>query len=61
VDELRRWVYELDSDRYKIKMDIVSEFANQGVDYWSTKIHKDTISEIKKIYPGTWEEYIKKY
>ncbi|NMM61296.1 ankyrin repeat domain-containing protein, partial [Clostridium sp. P21] len=39
----------------------VKEFANQGVNYWNTKIPKNKLSQIKKLYPDTWEEYIKKY
>ncbi len=61
VDTLRNWIYDLDSKRYKIKMEIVKEFARQGVNYWDTKIPKYTLKLIKKRYPDTWEEYIKKY
>jgi hypothetical protein len=61
VDLLRDWVYDLDSERYKMKMEIVEEFARQGVDYWDTKIYKNTLEKIKKLYPDTWEEYIKRY
>jgi hypothetical protein len=61
VDILRDWVYDLDSEKYKIKMEIVAEFARQGVNYWDTKIPKFTLEHIKKRYPDTWEEYIKKY
>lgn len=61
VDLLRDWVYKLDSEEYKMKMDIVEEFARQGVNYWDTKIYKDTLEHIKKLYPDTWEEYLKKY
>lgn len=35
--------------------------ARQGVNYWETKINKRTLEQIKKLYPDTWEEYIKKY
>jgi hypothetical protein len=61
IDLLRYWIYPLDSDEYKIKMEIVEEFARQGVDYWSTEINTDQTSTIKKIYPDTWQEYIEKY
>lgn len=61
VTILRRWVYDLDSEKYKMKMEIVEEFARQGVNYWETKIPDDTLQQIKKLYPDTWEEYIKKY
>lgn len=61
VDILRDWVYDLNSQEYKIKMEIVKEFARQGVNYWDTKINKFTLEHIKKRYPDSWEEYIKKY
>ncbi|NMM64107.1 ankyrin repeat domain-containing protein [Clostridium sp. P21] len=61
VDSLRYWIPELGSKEYKMKMEIVKEFANQGVNYWNTKIPKNKLSQIKKLYPDTWEEYIKKY
>lgn len=61
VDLLRDWIPELGSKEYKMKMEIVKEFANQGVNYWDTKIPKNRLSQIKKLYPDTWEEYIKKY
>jgi len=61
VDLLRDWVFDLNSEEYKIKMKIVEEFARQGINYWDTKINKYTLEHIKKLYPDTWEEYIKNY
>ena len=61
VDLLRYWVYRLDSEEYKKKMEIVEEFKRQGVDYFETGIPKFTLEQIKKLYPDTWEEYIKVY
>jgi hypothetical protein len=61
VDLLRYMVFDLDSKEYKMKMEIVKEFERQGVNYWDTKINKFTLAGIKKRYPKTWEEYIKKY
>ncbi len=61
VSRLRRWVYGLDSEAYKMKMDIVEEFARQGVDYWESEIPDDVIQQIKKLYPNDRQEYIKKY
>lgn len=55
------WLYPLDSDEYKIKMKIVEEFERQGVDYSSAPTREDTLKQIKKLYPDTWEEYLKKY
>lgn len=61
VDMLRDWIYDLGSKEHKMKMEIVEEFARQGVNYWETKIPSDKMSQIKKLYPDTWEDYIKKY
>lgn len=61
VDILRNWVYDLDSERHKIKMEIVEEFARQGINYWDTEINPSTLEQIQKLYPDTWKEYIKKY
>lgn len=61
VDILRDWVYDLGSKEHQLKMEIVAEFARQGVNYWDTQINKFTLEHIKKRFPNTWEEYIKKY
>jgi hypothetical protein len=61
VTLLRNWTFPLDSEEYNIKMKIVEEFKRQGVDYWSTKIPDNELKYIKKRYPNTWQEYIKKY
>jgi len=61
VGILRDWMPRLGTEEYKLKMEIVQEFANQGVDYWSTPIPEWTLQNIKKRYPDTWEEYIKVY
>lgn len=61
VNILRRWVFDLDSSEYKMKMEIVEEFGRQGVDYWSTEVSERTLEKIKKLYPDSWEEMIKKY
>lgn len=61
VQFLRIWVFDLDSKEYKMKLDIIKEFENQGADYDSTFIPRDVLEKIKKRYPDTWEEYIKVY
>ncbi|MCY6958027.1 ankyrin repeat domain-containing protein [Clostridium brassicae] len=61
VTILRNWVFALDSKEYKMKMEIVDEFARQGVNYKDAKINKHTLGQIKKLYPNDWEDYIKKY
>lgn len=62
VDLLRDWVFELDSEEYKIKMDILKEFERQGVtNYRNIEIPKYTLIHIKKRFPDTWQNYIKRY
>lgn len=61
VDILRNWVFELDSNEYRLKMDIVREFIRQGVDYWNAEIPSRTLEHIQKLYPDSWEEYIQRY
>jgi hypothetical protein len=57
-----QWTYPLDSEGYKIKMEIVKEFARQGVDYWANQyIPPFALELIKKDYPNDWEEYIKRF
>ncbi|WP_110956449.1 ankyrin repeat domain-containing protein [Massilibacillus massiliensis] len=61
VDLLRDWIYDIGSPRYKMKMEIVEEFARQGVNYWDTKIPSDSLKHIKKRHPDNWQEFIKQY
>ncbi len=61
VDILRDWIPKLASKGHAMKMKIVEEFARQGVDYWKTPIPERRLEQIKKIYPDTWQEYIKQY
>lgn len=61
VNFLRNWIPPLDSEGYKIKMEIVEEFARQGVSYWETEPSKERLEQIRKLYPDTWKEYIQKY
>ncbi|WP_312648361.1 hypothetical protein [Aminipila sp.] len=61
MDILRDWIPDLGSKGYTMKMEIVEEFARQGVNYWDTEIPSERLEQIKNIYPDTWEEYLKKY
>lgn len=58
---LRYWILDINSECYQMKMEIVEEFTRQGVDYWSSEIPKRALDTIKKLYPDTWQDYIKKY
>jgi len=61
VTQLRFWTFPLNSEGHRLKMEVVEEFARQGVDYWATDIPVHTLDRIKKLYPDTWEEYINRY
>jgi len=61
VNILRDWIPDLNSKGHRMKMAIVKEFARQGVDYHKTKISDERLRQIKKLYPDTWQEYIKNY
>ncbi|GHU63509.1 hypothetical protein FACS1894123_06400 [Bacteroidia bacterium] len=51
---LRHWLFPLDSEEYKIKMEIVDYMLQQGEDYWAEPIPQDYL----KKYP---KEYLEKY
>ena len=61
VEMLRNWIYSIGSSQHQLKMEIVEEFARQGVDYWATEITQRQLDQIQKLYPDTWEEYILRY
>lgn len=61
VDLLRNWLPKLDTEEYKLKLEVIQEFKNQGIDYWSTKIPDERLTKIKKLYPDAWEDYSKRY
>jgi ankyrin repeat protein len=54
ADRLRRWVYPLDSEDYRIKMEIVKMLKDCGQDYWSIPVPKD-------YYKHYSQEYLEKY
>lgn len=41
VELLRKLVYPLDSEEYKLKLEIIEEFKNQGIDYYSEPVSGD--------------------
>lgn len=60
-DVLRNLIFRLDSEKYKIKRQIIDELTKNGIDYWNTPIPERRLDQIKRLYPDTWQEYIKKY
>jgi hypothetical protein len=61
VDILRNWMPDLNTNEFRIKMDIVKEFYRQGVDYRKVRITPMQLQRIKQNHPNDWEEYAKKY
>jgi hypothetical protein len=52
---------DLNSKEFKMKMEIVDEFARQGVNYWDNEIPEHKLDRIKQIHPDSWEEYVRLY
>lgn len=61
VTLLRQMIYPLESESYKLKMEIVEEFKKQGVDYWAEPIPENIQFIIKNLYPNSWEDFLQKY
>ena len=61
VKILENWIFELGSEKHSTKLEIVDEFKNQGVDYWSEKKSERIVEQIKMLYPNTWEKYLEEY
>jgi len=54
TDALRYWRFDLNSEAYKKKMQIVNFLKRNGMDYWKTKIPEEYLKD----YP---KEYLEKY
>lgn len=63
IEHLLSLVYPLDSEEYKLKMEIVEEFKRQGVDYqsWKDRIPYKALKRIKGLYGDDWESYVERY
>jgi hypothetical protein len=61
VDVLREDFFELDTDEYKYKMQIVDFLKNKGIDYRAAPIPEYIKKKAQKEYPGSWREYLEKY
>ncbi len=61
VELLKYWIVDLGSEEHKTKMEIVDEFARQGVDYRATAPSPTTLEQIRELYPETWKAYLKAY
>jgi hypothetical protein len=54
TDMMRDWLFDLDSDKYKKKMQLANLLKMNGMDYWKTKIPERFLDS----YP---KEYLNKY
>lgn len=61
VDVLREDFFELDSQEYKNKMEIVSFLKDKGVDYSKAPIPDYINKKAIEKYPSNWQDYLKKY
>lgn len=61
TDKLRLQTYFLDSDEYRLKMKIVEILESKGLPYRSLPVPDYAIAQAKKMYPSSWEDYLKKY
>lgn len=61
VQLLRKIVFPLDSEEYKLKLLIIDEFKNQGIDYYSEPVPQSVIDFAKQKYPNSWENFLEKY
>ncbi|WP_026997368.1 ankyrin repeat domain-containing protein [Flectobacillus major] len=61
VDMLREDFFELDTDEYKYKMQIVDFLKTKGIDYRTTPIPEYIKKKAQEEYPNSWQEYLEKY
>jgi hypothetical protein len=61
LESLRSNIFDLGSEKHKTKMEIVFFLREKGLNYWEEPIPDKVHEEIKKRYPDSWQEYIKKY
>jgi hypothetical protein len=61
VDVLREDFFELDTNEYKYKAQIVTFLKNKGIDYRLTPIPEYIKKKAQEAYPNNWQEYLEKY
>ncbi|MEG1585802.1 MAG: ankyrin repeat domain-containing protein [Bacteroidales bacterium] len=61
LDYLRMSLFELDSEEYKEKMEVVAYLKERGLDYFSAPIPDRMLKRINKRYPDQVAEYLKRY
>lgn len=60
-NKLRFRLFPLSSEQYKKKMKVVEFLKQKGIDYRATPIPENMVEKAKRMYPNSWQEYLKKY
>ncbi|TKC04491.1 ankyrin repeat domain-containing protein [Pedobacter polaris] len=58
---LRKCMLNLDSPDYRKKLEVIAFLKGKGLDYDKEPVPNYILKDIKKKYPDSWEEYVKKY
>lgn len=58
---LRKIDLPLNSEEYKYKLKIINLLKTKGLDYYNEPIPDFMVKKIKRLYPNSWEVYMKKY
>ncbi len=58
---LRRKIIDMNTDEYQKKKQVITFLKSRGVDYSQEPVPAYILRDIKKEYPDSWEEYVKKY
>lgn len=61
IEDLRRQPVKLDSDEYKQKMKIIEFLIIRGMEYSKIAIPDNVVEYAKRVYPNSWETYLKEY
>jgi hypothetical protein len=61
LQALRKCVFDLNSPEYKKKLEVIAFLKGKGLDYDKEPVPNYILENIKKKYPDSWPEYIKKY
>lgn len=61
LEALRNCVFEPESQVYMKKLEVIAFLKDKGLDYAKEPIPGYILDNIKKKYPNSWQEYIKKY
>lgn len=61
LQALRKCVFDLNSPEYQKKLEVIAFLKGKGLDYAKEPIPDYVLKDIKKKYPDSWQEYIKKY